>query len=136
MFGTLVNLVHESAYRNPAREQHFGYMPPGLALPAAGRRSHEDGFHHGYPPLFLCIRNWYRSVPFALNIWYCMVPSQGEDDGDKKDRKTASGGGRGNPRPPAHPGGGVFGVHGTWLCRNIDARDRDPCARLEARTLR
>src|SRR5450631_3914056 len=32
-----VDLVDEGADRNSAFEQHFGYVPPGLALPAAGR---------------------------------------------------------------------------------------------------
>ena len=44
----VVDLVDEGANRNSALKQHFGYMPPGLALPAAGGGSDENWFCHGY----------------------------------------------------------------------------------------
>ena len=37
MLRALVDRVDEGADGNPAREQHFRYVPSGLALPAAGR---------------------------------------------------------------------------------------------------
>jgi hypothetical protein len=89
MLGALVDLVDESADRNPAREQHFGYVPPSLALPAAGRGRDENWSCHLVLPLHSALYG-YHAVPMALNVWYQLVPNQGKD-GDAIDHKTACG---------------------------------------------
>src|SRR5712664_874637 len=54
LVGTLIDLVDEGANRNSALKQHFGYMPSGLALPAAGRGSDENWLCHGYGSFTFC----------------------------------------------------------------------------------
>ena len=70
MLRALVDLVHEGAHGNAAREQHFGDVPAGLALPAAGGGGDENGFCHGRHLRFLWVAVWYRAVPMDLNVWY------------------------------------------------------------------
>jgi hypothetical protein len=43
-----VDRMDKGAHGNAAREQHFGHVPAGLALPAAGGGRDEDGFRHGF----------------------------------------------------------------------------------------
>ena len=56
MLRALVDGVDEGADRNSAREQHFRYVPPGLALPSAGCRRDENWFCHGYASLCTLVR--------------------------------------------------------------------------------
>ena len=48
-------LVHEGAHGDAAREQHFGDMTAGLALPATGGGCDEDGFCHDEHLRFLWV---------------------------------------------------------------------------------
>src|SRR5712664_1646556 len=70
LVGTFVDLVDEGANRNSALKQHFGYMPSGLALPAAGRGSDENWFCHGYGSFTFCP----GLVPCGTNGFEHMVP--------------------------------------------------------------
>jgi len=47
LVGAIVDRAHKGAHGNAALEQHFGDVPAGLALAAAGRGCHEYGVGHG-----------------------------------------------------------------------------------------
>ena len=65
----------------------------------------------------------------------CRYQVKGREWRLNKTVKPARGGRLTERRPRAHPGGGVFGLHRARLCRDLDARDRNPRAGLQARAL-
>src|SRR3954470_8382576 len=80
-----------------------------------------------------------RQVPSgttASKVWYRLVPSQGEIDGDEIDEKTADGSPGRNLGPAAHPRRCLRGVQGRRLRGDQHAGDCDARAGLEARALR
>src|SRR5262249_27118941 len=89
-FRAFVDLVHEGAHGNAARQEHFGNMPAGLALPATGRGRNENGSCHGYTSQislwFLRTSVWYYSVPSAVRYGTCWYQVNGRQWSQKGHR--------------------------------------------------
>src|SRR5258708_15124607 len=82
-----IDLVDEGTHCDPTCQQHFGYVPTGPALLAAGRSRDENHLiHHGKSPLCSIGMGtvWYRD---SRIFGYRLVPSEGKKMAARSTRK-------------------------------------------------